>query len=53
MIQGESSGILKVDGTVNGFVFTNNLTGDWAYGIIASARSLDQYRNTCRAHASR
>ncbi len=39
IIQGESSGILKVDGTVNGFVFTNNLTGHGAYGIIASARA--------------
>ena len=39
VIQGESSGILKVDGIVNGFVFTNNLTGHGAYGIIASARA--------------
>ena len=39
IIQGESSGILKVDGVVNGFSFTNNLTGHGAYGIIASARA--------------
>ncbi len=39
VIQGDSSGILKVDGVVNGFVFTNNLTGHGAYGIIASARA--------------
>jgi len=39
VIQGQSSGILKVDGRVNGFVFTNNLTGHGEYGIIASARA--------------
>ncbi|HUR33049.1 MAG TPA: right-handed parallel beta-helix repeat-containing protein [Vicinamibacterales bacterium] len=39
IIQGESSGIAKVDGTVDGFAFTNNLTGHGAYGIIASARA--------------
>ncbi len=39
VIQGESSGIAKVDGTVDGFAFTSNLTGHGAYGIIASARS--------------
>lgn len=39
VIQGESSGIAKVDGTVDGFTFTNNLTGHGAYGIIATARA--------------
>jgi hypothetical protein len=39
IIQGDSSGIAKIDGRVDGFVFTNNLTGHGAYGIIASARS--------------
>ncbi len=39
IIQGDSSGIAKVDGTVDGFAFTNNLTGHGAYGIIASARA--------------
>jgi hypothetical protein len=39
VIQGESSGILKVDGTVDRFAFTNNLTGHGAYGIIASGRA--------------
>jgi len=39
VIQGDSSGIAKIDGIVNGFVFTNNLTGHGAYGIIASARA--------------
>jgi hypothetical protein len=39
VIQGESSGIAKVDGTVDGFAFTNNLAGHGAYGIIATARA--------------
>lgn len=39
VIQGESSGIAKIDGIVNGFAFTGNLTGHGAYGIIASARA--------------
>lgn len=39
VVQGESSGIAKVDGVVIGFAFTNNLTGHGAYGIIASARA--------------
>jgi hypothetical protein len=39
IIQGDSSGIAKVDGRVDGFMFTNNLTGHGAYGIIATARA--------------
>jgi hypothetical protein len=39
IIQGESSGIAKVDGTVNGFSFINNLTGHGAFGIIATSRA--------------
>jgi hypothetical protein len=39
IIQGDSSGIAKIDGRVDGFVFTNNLVAHGAYGIIASARS--------------
>lgn len=39
VIQGESSGIAKIDGRVDEFVFTNNLTGNGAYGIIASGRA--------------
>ncbi len=39
VIQGESSGIAKVDGQVDGFVFTNNVVAHGAYGIIASARA--------------
>jgi hypothetical protein len=39
IIQGNSSGIAKIDGVVDGFVFTNNLTGHGEYGIIASARA--------------
>ncbi|MBS1817919.1 MAG: glycosyltransferase [Acidobacteria bacterium] len=39
VIQGRSSGIAKVDGRVDGFVFTNNLVAHGAYGIIASARA--------------
>jgi hypothetical protein len=48
IIQGESSGIAKVDGRVDGFVFTNNITGHGAYGIIASARAPgnDSIQNT-------
>ncbi|MGE0448691.1 MAG: hypothetical protein AB7Q29_03820 [Vicinamibacterales bacterium] len=39
IIQGDSSGIAKIDGRVDGFSFTNNLTAHGAYGIIASARA--------------
>lgn len=39
VLQGESSGIAKVDGIATGFVFANNLAGHGAYGIIASARA--------------
>jgi hypothetical protein len=39
IIQGSSSGIAKIDGVVDRFTFTNNLTGHGAYGIIASARA--------------
>jgi hypothetical protein len=39
IIQGFSNGIAKVDGRVDGFVFTNNLTGHGQYGIIATARA--------------
>jgi len=39
VIQGDSSGIAKVDGIVDGFVFTNNITGHGAYGIIATSRA--------------
>ena len=35
-IQGTSNGVLKVDGVVNGFQFTNNIASHGAYGIIAS-----------------
>jgi hypothetical protein len=51
IIQGDSSGIAKVDGRVDGFAFTNNLTGHGAYGIIASARAPgnDSIRNNLPA----
>jgi hypothetical protein len=39
VIQGDSSGIAKIDGRVDGFTFTNNITGYGAYGIIASGRA--------------
>jgi len=39
VIQGDSSGIAKVDGVVDGFVFTNNITSHGAYGIIATSRA--------------
>jgi hypothetical protein len=39
IIQGDSSGIAKIDGRVDGFTFTNNITGYGAYGIIASGRA--------------
>jgi len=39
VIQGVSSGIAKVDGIVDGFVFTNNITGHGEYGIIATSRA--------------
>jgi len=39
VIQGESSGIAKVDGLVDGFVFTNNITSHGAYGIISTSRA--------------
>ena len=35
-IQGTSNGVLKVDGLVNGFKFTNNIASHGAYGIIAT-----------------
>jgi hypothetical protein len=38
-IQGESGGIAKIEGTVEGFSFTNNIAGHGAYGIIATARA--------------
>jgi len=39
VIQGDSGGIAKIDGVVEGFTFTNNLTGHGTYGIIASSRA--------------
>lgn len=39
VIQGDSSGIAKIDGPVFGFELTNNVTGHGAYGIIASSRA--------------
>ncbi len=39
VIQGESGGIAKIDGVVDGFTFTNNITGHGAYGIIATSRA--------------
>ena len=36
IIQGTSNGVLKVDGVVNGFQYTNNIAAHGAYGIIAS-----------------
>ncbi len=39
VIQGDSGGIAKIEGVVDGFVFTNNVTGHGAYGIIATDRA--------------
>lgn len=39
VIQRDSSGIAKIDGRVDGFVFTNNVVAHGAYGIIATARA--------------
>jgi len=39
VVHGESGGLAKVDGVVEGFVFTNNLVWHGSYGIIASDRS--------------
>ncbi len=36
VIQGESSGVAKIEGQVDDFVFTNNLASHGAYGIIGS-----------------
>jgi hypothetical protein len=36
IIQGGSNGIVKIDGRVDGFVFTNNLASQGNYGIIGS-----------------
>jgi hypothetical protein len=47
VIQGESGGIAKIDGTVEGFRFTNNVTGLGAYGVIAT--SLAPGNNSIRA----
>jgi hypothetical protein len=39
VIQGQSGGIAKIDGTVEGFRFTNNIIGLGAYGVIATSRA--------------
>jgi hypothetical protein len=39
VIQTNSGGIAKIDGTVDGFVFTNNIVANGAYGIIATERA--------------
>jgi hypothetical protein len=36
VIQGESSGVAKIEGQVDDFVFTNNLASHGAYGIIGT-----------------
>jgi len=40
VIQGTSNGVIKVDGRVDGFVFTNNVASHGSYGIIASDRGV-------------
>ena len=39
VIQGVSGGIAKIDGVVEDFTFTNNMTGHGEYGIIATSRA--------------
>ena len=37
VIQGDSSGIAKIDGNVDGFVFTNNIIPDNSWAVMGSA----------------
>lgn len=39
VIQGQSGGIAKIDGVVEGFTFTNNVIGVGAFGVIATSRA--------------
>ena len=39
VIQGVSGGIAKIEGVVEGFTFTNNMTGHGESGIIATSRA--------------
>ena len=40
VIQGQSNGVLKLSGAVEGFVFTNNVMSHGAYGIIGADRGV-------------
>src|SRR5439155_7559784 len=40
IVQGESNGLIKMDGLVERFVFTNNIAGHGAYGIIGSDHAI-------------